>query len=115
MSRWRRIGDERGTASVEFVGLLPALILAVLISAQLLAAGFSLWSASVSARAGARAIHVGTDPVGAAQRAVPRPLRAGTEIKRHGRIVASSVPVPRLLPLLPVVRVQARSGLGAGG
>lgn len=115
MGRWRRSESERGTASVEFVGLLPALILAVLVSAQLLAAGFSLWSASVSARAGARAVHVGTDPVGAARRALPKPLRAGTEIRRYGSTVAAHVAVPRLLPILPVVRVKARSRLGAGG
>lgn len=113
MGGWRIGAAERGSATVEFVGLLPALLLAVLIAAQFLLAGFSLWSASIAARAGARAVHIGADPQRAAKRAVPEPMRAGTRVSRRGPVIASQVPVPRLLPILPVVRVQARSALEA--
>lgn len=112
MGRRRKASAETGTATVEFVGLLPALLLATLIAAQLLLVGFSLWSASISARAGARAAHVGADPLLAARRAIPRPMRDAGEFDRKGGAVVARVAVPRVLPILPVVRVEARSALG---
>ncbi|MBA3866912.1 MAG: pilus assembly protein, partial [Solirubrobacterales bacterium] len=45
---------ERGTASVELIAVVPFLLLALLVAAQIALAGQALWSASVAARAGAR-------------------------------------------------------------
>ena len=50
---------ERGTASVELVAAVPFLLLALAVAAQIALAGQALWSASVAARAGARAALVG--------------------------------------------------------
>ena len=52
---------EDGTASVEMVAVVPFLLLAVLVAAQIGLAGEALWSAGVAARAGARAALVGGD------------------------------------------------------
>jgi hypothetical protein len=42
---------ERGQASVELIAALPALALVTLLVAQLVLAGYALWSAGVAARA----------------------------------------------------------------
>lgn len=106
-----------GTASVELVAAVPFLLLALAVAAQIALAGQALWSASVAARAGARAALVGADPKAAARRALPEAMRRGAEVEEEdeGGAVAVKVPVPTLLPQLPVVKVGARSGLGDDG
>ncbi|HWN73005.1 MAG TPA: hypothetical protein VNN15_04265 [Solirubrobacterales bacterium] len=66
---------EEGTASVELVAVVPFLLLAVLAAAQIALAGQALWSASVAARAGARAAAVGRDATAAARSALPPAMR----------------------------------------
>ncbi len=104
---------ERGTASVELVAVVPFLLLAVVVAAQIALAGQALWSASVAARAGARAALVGRDAGAAARRALPSSLRAGAEIESSGE-VSVRVRVPRLLPRLPRLMVGAGSSLEPG-
>ena len=104
---------EAGTASVELIAALPFLLLAILVAAQLGAVGESLWSAAIGARAGARAALVGRDPAAPASRALPPSLRSGARFYGTGR-VAVRVPVPRLLPVVPRLAVDAESGLGDG-
>jgi hypothetical protein len=87
-----RSGGERGSASLELVGVLPFLLLAFLVAAQLAIAGASLWSAAVTARGNARAALVRGD---------------------HG--TASAVAdVPRLLPGMPPLKLVVRTRLGGG-
>jgi hypothetical protein len=108
---------ERGTASVELVAAVPFLLLALAAAAQIALAGQALWSASVAARAGARAALVGADPKAAARRALPEAMRDGATVEEDDRddgVVSVKVPVPTLLPQLPVLKVGARSGLGDG-
>jgi hypothetical protein len=105
---------EEGTASVELVAVVPFLLLAVLAAAQIALAGQALWSASVAARAGARAAAVGGDASVAARSALPASMRQGSRVE-EGEGVAVQVPVPRLIPVLPELRVGARSGLEPGG
>jgi hypothetical protein len=107
---------ERGTASVELVAAVPFLLLALAAAAQIALAGQALWSASVAARAGARAALVGADPKAAARHALPLAMRASAEVEeddQDGATVSVKVPVPMLLPL-PEVKVGASSGLGDG-
>jgi hypothetical protein len=101
---------EDGTASIELVAVIPFLLLAVLVAAQIGLAGQALWSAGVAARAGARAELVGGDAVGAAREALPSLLRADAEVSDNGA-VSVRVAVPRLLPGMPRVMVGASSGL----
>jgi hypothetical protein len=105
---------ERGTASVELIAVVPFLLLAVAVAAQIALAGQALWSASIAARAGARAALVGGDPSAVARRALPPSLRAGAEVDGEAE-VSVRVSVPRLLPSLPEVMVGARSSLEQDG
>jgi len=104
---------EEGTASVELIAVIPFLLLAVLVAAQIGLAGQSLWSAAVAARAGARAALVGDDAAAAARRALPPSMRAGAWVSA-AEGVSVRVAVPRLLPGLPRLTVAAKSGLGDG-
>jgi hypothetical protein len=107
---------EKGTASVELVAAVPFLLLALAVAAQIALAGQALWSASVAARAGARAALVGGDPKAAARRTLPEAMRDGAVVEEDegDDTVSVKVPVPTLLPHLPEVTVGARSGLGEG-
>jgi hypothetical protein len=105
---------EEGTASVELIAVVPFLLLAILVAAQVALAGQALWSASVAARAGARAALVGDDPAAVARRALPPPLRRGAEVG-EGDVVSVRVVVPRLLPALPRLAVDVETSLGDGG
>jgi hypothetical protein len=104
---------EEGTASIELIAAVPFLLLAALVAAQIALAGQALWSASVAARAGARAALVGRDVGAAARRALPPPLRRGAEVGEEDG-VSVRVAVPRLLPALPELTVGASAALGDG-
>jgi len=101
---------EEGTASVELIAVVPFLLLAVLVAAQIGLAGQALWSAGVAARAGARAALVGNDATAAARRALPPSLRSGAEVDDEDG-VSVRVRLPWLPPGLPRLEVAARSGL----
>ena len=103
---------ERGTASVELIAVVPFLLLAVLVVAQVALAGQALWSASIAARAGARAALVGRDASTAARATLPESMRAGAKVEDDGE-VSVQVAVPELLPL-PRVMVGARAALEPG-
>jgi hypothetical protein len=100
------------------VAAIPLLLLALLVAAQIALAGQALWSASVAARAGARAALVGGDPKAAARQALPPSMRDGAVVRAEeggDDAVAVKVPLPTLLPHLPELMVGARSGLGGDG
>ena len=101
---------------MELVAAIPLLLLALAVAAQIALAGQALWSASVAARAGARAALVGGDPKAAARQALPPSMRDGAEVKEDPDDdgIAVQVPVPTLLPL-PELKVGASSGLGDDG
>jgi hypothetical protein len=105
---------EDGTASVELIAVIPFLLLAILVAAQIALAGEALWSASVAARAGARAALVGEDAAAAARRALPPSMREGSKVE-DSEDVSVRVAVPRLLPVLPKVMVGAKTELGPSG
>lgn len=90
--------------------MVPFLLLAVLVAAQIGLAGQALWSASVAARAGARAALVGGDASAAARASLPRSMREGARVE-EGEGIEVGVQVPRLIPSLPRLRVEASTGL----
>lgn len=65
---WRR---EDGQATVELVAAVPALLLAALVSLQLLAAGYAMTLADGAAEAGALALARGGSAADAARAALP--------------------------------------------
>jgi hypothetical protein len=105
---------EDGTASVDLVAVIPFLLLAVLVAAQIGIAGGALWSAGVAARAGARAALVGRDPVVTARQALPHSMRDRAEVS-SGDAVSVRVFIPRLLPALPPLTVGAKAALEPDG
>src|SRR3954453_1618489 len=94
----RRLTEERGQAAVEFVAILPFLMIAALVAWQLVLVGHVAWDAAGAARSGARAAVVGRDAGSAARSALPRSLRAATRVGRSGvHVVRVSVPIPLVL------------------
>ena len=67
----RTLRGEDGQATVELVAAVPALILAALISLQLLAAGYALTLADGAAEAGALALAEGGSAAEAARESLP--------------------------------------------
>jgi hypothetical protein len=111
--REARTSGESGQASAELVAVVPALLLCVLIAAQIGFVGYALWSAGAAARAGARVAHVDGDAEAAARSALPEPLRDGATVSGEGEIQVR-VRVPALIPGLPTIPLEASAGLGPG-
>jgi hypothetical protein len=103
---------EEGTASVELIAVTPFLLLAVVVAAQIAVVGQAIWSAGLAARSAARVAVVAEDPKPAARRALPPSLWSRTV--REGHTVTVDVAVPRLIPILPKITVQAGSALDDG-
>jgi hypothetical protein len=101
-----------GQASVEFVAVLPALAVCLVLAGQTVAAGWALWSAGVAARAGARAEHIGGDAEAVARHALPGPLRNDAVIFSDDG-VRVRVRVPALVPGVELPSVAASSTLDA--
>lgn len=103
---------ERGQASVELVGALPAVLLVGLLVWQLALAGHAAWLCAHAARVAARAEAVRSDPERAARSALPRSLWPGLSVERVGGSGAVRVEVA-VPPLLEAVRTSARVGATA--
>lgn len=88
---------ERGQASVELLGSLPAALLAIAVAWQLVLSGHACWSVSNAARVAARAAAVNRDPKAAARSALPSYLEHGLRVKREGDSVSVRVHVPLLM------------------
>ena len=105
--------SEDGTASVELVAVVPFLLPAILVAAQIGLTGQALWSAGIAARAGARAAIVGGDARAAARQALPSSMRDEAQV-REGDAVSVRVVIPRLLPAMPELTVSAKAALEPG-
>jgi uncharacterized membrane protein len=68
--------DSSGQSSVELVALLPLIAALTVGCWQCVVLGQSWWLAGVAARAAARAQIIGTSPLQAARRALPRGARS---------------------------------------
>jgi Flp pilus assembly protein TadG len=100
--------SQRGQASVEFVALLPLIVLVLFAGWQLLLAGDALWNARAAARAAARAQAVGDDPREAARDHLPAPLERGLRVTTDADgDVRVSVRIPAVIRALDVGRVAA--------
>ena len=106
--------SESGQASVEAVAVLPLVILAALVSWQIVIAGHTLWLAAGAARAAARADTVGASPERAARSALPAAMERGLAVERlREGGVRVAVRVPLLLRRWRTpVSVSAVSSLG---
>lgn len=98
---------ERGQASVELLGALPALIALALVVLQLLAVGYAAALAGNAAEAGALALAAGGDARAGAREALPGWTRAGASVSVTGGEVAVHLRPPS--PLRAVGRALAVS------
>jgi hypothetical protein len=89
-----------GQATVELVAGLPALLLAALVTLQLLAAGFSLTLVDGSAEAGTVALASGRDATAAARSALPGWARDSASVSVQGGRVTVEVRPPSPLGVL---------------
>ncbi len=114
-TRSKRPQERSGQASVEFVAVLPALAVCLILAGQAVAAGWALWSA------GNRRARGGAGRARRRETRRPRPgvrfparLRGGAVI-RSGDGVRVKVRVPALLPGVELPSVAASSTLDATG
>ena len=92
--------SERGQASVELLGALPALLVVGLVVLQLLAIGYSKVLAGDAAEAGALAMAGGGDAASAARDAVPGWSRARMRVRVAGHEVRVTMRPPSPLRAL---------------
>lgn len=109
----RRTCSESGAVSIELIGAIPIVLLALLVAAQLVAGGYAFWSAGIAARAGARAVLTGKEPRGAAENSLPAVLRTGLKVSGDDG-VRVGVKIPSVIPGLPAAFVYGSSSLGDG-
>ena len=95
--------EERGQASVELVAGLPVLLLAALLSLQLLAAGYCLTLADGAAEAGAIALASGEPAAPAVREALPGWARHRVAVSAGGGRVDV-----RLRPPSPFAAIASR-------
>jgi len=110
----RLIPEQRGQAAVEFVAVVPFVLVAALVAWQLVLVGHVAWGAAGAARSGARAALVGRDAASAARSALPRSLRRATRVSRGAAGgVRVSVPIPLVVySWRTPLRVSASASLG---
>lgn len=108
---------ERGQASVELLGTVPAVLLVAALVWELALAGHTAWLCANAARAAARAELVGGSASGAARSALPRSLERGMKLEKRSD---GSVRVRLRIPLVlrtwqGPLSVSATSRLGDAG
>lgn len=92
---------ERGQVSIELMGMLPLLAIGLIAALQLIFAVATVQSTATAARAAARTVSQGSDPVTAAERAVPDWVRNKMTVTVTGGAdpgVQVTTRVPILLP-----------------
>jgi hypothetical protein len=106
---------ECGQASVELVAAIPALLLAGLISLQLLAVGYSLTVADGAAEAGALALASGAPAASASRRAVPDWAEEDVEVTvRGGRVTVRLQPPSPLGSVAELLTVTSTAAARPG-
>jgi pilus assembly protein CpaE len=110
----QRLRNERGQAAVEFVAVLPFVVVAALVAWQLVLVGHVAWVTAAAARSAARAAVVGRDARAAARSALPPPLRDAARVSSAlGGPVRVSVPIPFVVyGLRTPLRFSAAASLG---
>ncbi len=99
---------QRGQASVELLGAIPALLLLGLVIFQVLAVGYAAVLAGSAAEAGALALAAGSDPEAGVREALPGWSRVRARVSVSGGTVHV-----RLRPLSPLAVVARKLEIGA--
>ena len=95
---------ERGTVTIELVGILPWLFILAFAVWQILLLAYTANAAENAARSGSRAEGLGKDGVEVAEASLPSWLREGSKIEINGEraVVELKVPV-----IVPAIRIDA--------
>lgn len=97
----RRARDERGSASIELMGIIPYLLVAALLVWQLLLVAMTVTAAENAARNGSRAASMGGNAAAAVSSSLPGWLSGGASTARGGgNQVTVAIAVPILVPNL---------------
>jgi hypothetical protein len=108
--------NQRGQASVELLGTLPAVLLVAALVWQLALAGQAAWLCANAARAAARAQAVGHSAPAAARSALPGSLERGMQIDDRAGAVRVRLRIPLLMRSWhSPFTVAATAHLAAGG
>jgi hypothetical protein len=108
------VRNERGQATLELVGLLPAVLLVGLVALQLLAVGYAKVLAGTAAEAGALALAAGADPRAGAREALPGWARARARIAvEAGRVAVRMRPPAALDALAGELEVEAAASVAS--
>lgn len=109
-------GRERGTASLELIGVLPFLLLCGAIALQFGLVGWTAVSTSDAARAAARAASLGRSPTEAAAGALPAGLTlvdvSGTALG-DGYSYTVTVKTPVIVPIFDLGTVSRTADMPA--
>lgn len=100
---------EQGAAGVEFLGIVPIVIIALLVALQVGVAGWTVVAVGEAARDGARAASLGLDPGSAARTALPGSLTPTAQSVNNtpdGYRYTVRVAIPSLVPGLPMPQVE---------
>jgi Flp pilus assembly protein TadG len=105
-----RFGSDRGQATVEFLAIVPLLVLVGLALWQSVAVVERATLAADGARAVARAVALGADPRTALERAIPAEDVAKAVIHKSRSVISVSLPVKLVVTGGPLTRVTASAG-----
>ena len=105
---------ERGQASVELLGALPAILLVSLVAFQLLAVGYAAVLAGTAAEAGALALATGGDARAGVREALPGWSRVRARVSVRGGEVLVRIRPPSLLAVIGR-RLEVRSRAAVEG
>jgi hypothetical protein len=107
-------GGERGQASVELLGALPAVLLVALVLFQIGAVGYASVLAGSAAEAGALAMAAGADPASGARESLPGWSRARASVSTgRGRVEIRLRP-PSPVPFVSrALEVTAKAAVNA--
>ena len=100
-----------GQASVEFVAVLPLVLLVGAALWQAVVAGQAVWASAGAARAAARAEAIGADAASGARGALPASLRRGLHVDARPSGVRVDVSIPLVLTGDHLATVSARAAL----
>jgi len=103
----RLIGEERGQASAELVGMLWWMLLCAMVVWQLMLAAWAVDQAANAARTASRVEGRGGDAEKAARYAVSEGLRNGLRVNVSGETAQVSVRIPIVFPGLGADNLRA--------
>ena len=106
-----RLRDTAGQTSVEFVAVLPLLVVVGAALWQAVVAGQAVWASAGAARAAARAQAIGGDAAAGARGALPVSLRRGLQVDARSSGVRVGVSIPLVFTGDHLATVSARAAL----